>query len=277
MSNQIVPTQTAVPGVELIYLEDQDVAGIHVSGLARLLNCDPKTVANATETLNFNDTIETEIHTPQGIRTVKFILESGVIQVLKAIRHSSRIKKETKNNAEDLYDRFAVAGFKLYTMLKVAPEALKAKVDLHIEELEILRLKNRIAENEAIKAKAEQAVFDLRHYVVTALPETVQQKILGYTEVKTVEYRDRVLHNDQVIRNGETISKTEMCRRLGFISKAGSPNYKRLNHFLINAQVPQDAWTLTASIRENEELRIERWAEIERKFFDGDRDLFVGE
>jgi len=145
------------------------------------------------------------------------------------------------------------------------------------DSVNMMNLKIELAKVEAMRARSEEKILSIRQYVVQCCPETVQQKILGFTEVKTVEYRDRVLHNDQVIRNGETISKTEMCRRLGFISKTGSPNYKRLNQFLINAQVPQDAWTLTASIRENEELRIERWAEIERKFFDGDRDLFVGE
>ena len=48
------------------------------------------------------------------------------------------------------------------------------------QEVEILHLKIELAKQEAIRATAEQKSIELRHYVTTALPEPVQQKILGY-------------------------------------------------------------------------------------------------
>jgi len=276
MTSEIVPTQTLIPGVELIYLEDRDVAGIHIRGLARLLDCHQQTVANAVEGVNLDQVLEVGIDTGSGFQGVKFILESGVIQVLESIMDGKN-KKETKDSARDLYRRFAVAGFKLYTMLKVAPEALKAKVDRHIEELEILRIKNRIAENEAIKAKAEQAVLDLRHYVVTALPEPAQQKIFGYSTVDKIEYRDRIIQNKDVIRDGSTINKTEMCRRLNFITKSGAADYKKLNKFLESADIPGEAWKFVAYLGKNEELDLIHWQEVERKWMNSDRNLYLGE
>jgi hypothetical protein len=61
------------------------------------------------------------------------------------------------------------------------------------QEIEILKLKAEIAKNEAIKAKAEESTISLRHYVVTALPEPIQQKILGYQLVKEKEIVETVI------------------------------------------------------------------------------------
>ena len=269
MTDSIVPTQTLIPGVELIYLEDRDVAGIHISGLARLLNCHPQTVQNAVETINLEESIEAELFTQQGLRTVNFILESGVIKVLESIM-DGRSKKETKDSARDLYRRFAIAGFKLYAMLKVAPETLKAKVDQHIEDLEILKLKYDVL-------KLEKDLLDKRDWIVRTLPEPIQQKILGYTEIKVVEMRDRVIQNDDVIRDGSTINKTEMCRRMGLVTKSGSPDYKQLNRFLQSADLPPEAWKLVAAFRENEELDLDYWQVVQQKWMDGNRNLYLGE
>jgi len=270
MANSIVPTQTSIPGVELIYLKERDAAGIHVRGLARMLDCDPKTVQRAVEGVTIEDKVEAEIETGGGIQGVTFILESGVIKVLKEIRRSTRTKKETRDTAEDLYDRFAVAGFKLYAMLKVAPDELKAKVDKHIEDLEILKLKQEVL-------KLEKDLLDKRDWIVRTLPESAQQKILGYTEVKVVEIRDRVLHDEDVIRDGSTINKTDMCRQLGLLTKSGSPDYKRLNKFLQSADIPANAWKLVASVRENEELNLDQWQSVQQKWLGSDRNLYIGE
>jgi hypothetical protein len=96
------------------------------------LDCHQQTILNALEGVNLENTVEVQVQTGGGLQGVNFILEAGVVQVLKTIRRSSRIKKETRESAEDLYDRFAVAGFKLYAMLQVAPEALKEMVDRHV-------------------------------------------------------------------------------------------------------------------------------------------------
>lgn len=145
------------------------------------------------------------------------------------------------------------------------------------EEIEVLKLKAEIAKNEAIKAKAEEQVISLRHYVVTALPETLQQKVLGYTEVKVVEYRDRILKDDEVLRDGSTIQKTEMCQRLGLMTKAGKPDFKALNHFLENVALPSEAFELKATIRENLELKREYWPQVQEYWAATERQRWLGE
>ena len=268
MADSIVPTQTNLPGVELIYLSDRDVAGIHYRGLARMLDCDVKTVSRAAETVTLEDVVELEIETPQGLRTVTFLLESGVIQVLKTIRRSSRIKQETRDNAEDLYDRFAMAGFKLYTMLTVAPEALKEKVDQHIEEMEILKMRREVLQ-------LEKDLIDKRDWIVRTLPEPVQQKILGYTTIDRVEYRERILHNDDVINDGSTIGKGELCRRYGILTRNGKPDYKRLNTIL--EKLPSDAFGLTVRLQDNQELLRDWLPKLDRLVDDSERTFFIGE
>lgn len=145
------------------------------------------------------------------------------------------------------------------------------------QEIEALKIKAEIARNEAIAAKANEAALQLRHYVVTTLPEPLQQKILGYQVVEKTEYRDRIIHNDDVIRDGTTINKTQLCRRYGFVTRTGTPDYRKLNRYLGQIGLPSGAWKLTATIRENEELNIEYLEELDERLLGSDRQLFLGE
>lgn len=82
------------------------------------------------------------------------------------------------------------------------------------DEVETLHLKIQLA---TIEAQREQAIaaakradvelLQFRHIVVTTMPDVIQQKVLGCKEVKVVEYRDRVIKDEDVIRDGETITK----------------------------------------------------------------------
>lgn len=125
----LVTTKTSVPGVELVYLHDRDLAGINIRGLARMLDCQPTTIVNVIKGVNLTEVEELEILTNGGVQGVNFIFEVGVIKILKAIRHSKRIDDVTRQNAEILYDRFAEAGFRLFTMMNTAPDVLKEKID----------------------------------------------------------------------------------------------------------------------------------------------------
>ena len=131
IKSTITTTQTQ-DGVELVYLKDRNMAGIHIAGLARLLDCDSMTVSRAARTVTKEDVFELEMPTSQGLRTVTFMNEPGVMQVLKVLR-SGKHNQATKDTAEALYDRFAMAGFKLLVMLKVAPEVLAEKMAPSIE------------------------------------------------------------------------------------------------------------------------------------------------
>lgn len=64
------------------------------------------------------------------------------------------------------------------------------------EDIEVLHMKIELAKLEASKALAEQKTVELRHYVVTSLPKPLGDRILGVTEVKEIEYRDRIIKDE---------------------------------------------------------------------------------
>lgn len=70
------------------------------------------------------------------------------------------------------------------------------QTSLEIDPIQEMKLKIELARLEAIKAKAEEKTLNLRHYVVTALPEPTQQKILGYELVEKVVEKLRNLIAD---------------------------------------------------------------------------------
>ncbi|MGL5061418.1 MAG: hypothetical protein ACRC62_15705 [Microcoleus sp.] len=284
MANDIVPiktTATNIPGVELVYLEDRDLAGINQKGFARLLGCDNKTAANVFQGVNQDGILELEMQTEGGFQGVKFATEEAVIEALEIVM-DGRFKAETKATAREIYRRFAKAGFKLGVMLNVAPEALKTKVDRHIAELQLQELRNEglrlEVQKETAIASGKQADLQLvqfRHIVTSTMPEAIQQKVLGYSEIKTIEYRDRVLHNDDLISDGSTLLKSELCDRYGIKTRNGKPDYKRLNEVL--TQLPSEAFDLTVRLQDNYELRREWLPQLDRIVREGDRGLFLGE
>jgi hypothetical protein len=124
MNNNIVTANHYLEEEGLIYLEDIKQVGIHLRGLAKLLDCNIGTVQNLVESRQENQILEATLQTRTGEKTVNFILENTVIDVLEAAVMSTRVKPETRQNAMNLYRRFALAGLKLMVMMKVAPEKL---------------------------------------------------------------------------------------------------------------------------------------------------------
>lgn len=121
--SDITQATSAIEESGLIYLKEERVAGIHMRGLARLLGCDVSAIKYASVAVSECDILKREMPTAGGVQGVLFVLEPGVRSILKHIRRGN-FAQETKDAAEDLYDRFAEAGFKLYVMLKVAPESI---------------------------------------------------------------------------------------------------------------------------------------------------------
>lgn len=167
---------------------------------------------------------------------------------------------------EAIRDHFIESDKKWKIVEKVAPQ--------FAEEIEVVRAQQELEKLKQATHGSELALLQYRNWV-TQLPEPIQQKILGYTEVKTIEYRDRVLDGNQLVRDGSTLNKTALCNRYGLIRKSGSPDYPRLNAVL--AKMPSEAFKLTATIRESEELSIEYLPELDRLFMDGIRQLGIGE
>lgn len=148
---------------------------------------------------------------------------------------------------------------------------------LDIDPIEEMKLKIELAKLERDKAKLENRTIELRHYVVTALPKPVCDRILGVTEIKEIEVRDRIIQDEEVIRDGSTINKTDLCHRLGILTRNGTPDYRKLNVILSRSGLPSEAFKLTASIKENTELRREYLEELESFYLESDRQMWFGE
>ena len=174
--------------------------------------------------------------------------------------------------ASDSRGKDAVKMAKHYFVVKTR----EAEVIVPSQELEIIELKIELAKIESQKLLSENQLLQFRHYVTTALPEFQQQKILGYEVVEKVETRDRVINESGYILNdGSTATKKELCIRLGFLSKSGLPDYKRLNYYL--DKLPHVAFEDVAIVQENRQLRRDWIAELEAMVNDGDRQKWIGE
>lgn len=146
------------------------------------------------------------------------------------------------------------------------------------EEVEVLALKIELAKIEAQKAALEDKTLSLRHYVVTALPKPTADRILGITEVKEIEYRDRIVKDNHVINGGGTINKTEICKRFGILTKNGKPDYARLNRELLAIGLPDRAWEEAEVVQTNRELKREYLDILDRALYTAEqRQLWMGE
>lgn len=151
------------------------------------------------------------------------------------------------------------------------------QTSLAVDPLREMQLRVELAKYEAQKEIAIQKAAELRYTITQTCPEPVQQKVLGYQTVEVVKYRDRILLEDQVIRGGDTLNKTELCHRYGYLTRNGKPNYAQLNKALAMVDLPSEAWKMTAAIRENSELREEYLEDLDRQMVRGSRQLFLGE
>lgn len=146
------------------------------------------------------------------------------------------------------------------------------------QEVEILAMKIELAKIEAQTAALVDKTMSLRHYVVTALPKPTADRILGVTEVKEIEYRDRVVKGNVVINDGGTINKTQICQRFGILTKNGKPDYKRLNLELEAMNLPSSAWEETDVVQTNRELKREYLDVLDRALYTAEqRQMWMGE
>jgi len=157
---------------------------------------------------------------------------------------------------------------------KIAPQVAN-DVEMMMLKIELAKLE---AQKEVAIAQTSQSDLQLiqfRHYISTALPEHQQQKVLGYSEVKIVETRDRLVSNGVVVNDGSTINKTELCKKLGFIAKSGAPDYKALNLYL--AKMPEEAFETIQYLKESPELKREWISELQHVIEDSPRQRWLGE
>lgn len=163
----------------------------------------------------------------------------------------------------------------LYRQAKNKWDLVQQQYPAIAQEIELQELRNQGLQLEYQKAQVELQLIQFRHIVATTLPEPIQQKVLGYKEVTTVEYRDRIIHNDDIINDGNTILKGDLCHRYGLLTKAGKPDYKRLNEIL--EELPGDAFQLTARIQDNRELLRAYLPELDQLVRNSNRQRWIGE
>lgn len=105
-------------------------------------------------------------------------------------------------------DLYRQAKAKWDIVKKIAPEVAA--------ETELMHLKIELAKIEAQRSQIDWQLIQFRHIITTTLPEPIQQKILGYSEVKTVEYIDRTIAPSGDTYDGVGI--TYIQKRYGFKS-----------------------------------------------------------
>lgn len=150
------------------------------------------------------------------------------------------------------------------------------KTSLDIDPIEEMKLKIELARLENQKVQADLALTNLRYTITQTCPEPVQQKILGYQLVEKVEYRDRIIQNESVINDGNTLNKTELCRRYGIMTKNNKPDFKRLNVMLERFNI-EEAWEMSAYIQESYQFKREYLPQLDDFIYYGNRQLNIGE
>jgi hypothetical protein len=166
---------------------------------------------------------------------------------------------------------FAVKTREAEVVIPAQNEALQ----LATIENENLKLQNENLKLQIQVATAQQGLESFRHVITSTCPEPTALKILGCKEIHTVEYRDRVIVGSEVVNDGGTVNKTELCYRYGILTRNGKPDYKRLNDALAN--MPSNAFKLTARIQENQELLREFLPQLDAIVDSGERNLWTGE
>lgn len=172
-------------------------------------------------------------------------------------------------------NKIEVALAKKYFAIKT--REAEVKVPQLNEEVEILKIKLALANAEKDRAIAEKNLLDTRHYISTALPEPMQQKILGYQVVEKVVEKTVVYKEDEFLRDSSTVNKTKLCNRYGILTKNGKPDYPRLNKILSTVDLPTMAWKKIKEVRENVELKSEYIELLDGAIVQDSRQLWIGE
>ena len=140
------------------------------------------------------------------------------------------------------------------------------------QEVEILKLKAEIAKNEAIARKSEENILNLRHYVTTALPEPIQQKILGYQTIKEVEKVETVI-DKSTGKTYDGVGITYIAKTLGMNNKEAWAFLERIGY-----GANSDKWHSELTAIESKKLSRDDFEYIKDVFKEHKhRQLFLGE
>lgn len=128
--------QNDYDGFELYYDKQERCVFSSPKGLARWVDCDPKTIKRLGSSLNLGKTAETL--TGQGLRMGTLYTSAEVITILSALIDGKRTKQQTRDNARNRLTLLATIGNELGAMLAVAPEELANRAINNITTIEQL-------------------------------------------------------------------------------------------------------------------------------------------
>ena len=168
---------------------------------------------------------------------------------------------------------------KLVDGFSKAKQIINEVIPAQNDRIRELQMQNENLRLELQLTTAKKQLEEFRYTITQTCPEPIQQKVLGYQEVKVVEYRDRHYLSDRLVNDGSTLTKAEICYRYSILTKNGKPDYKRLNALLEHHGIADnsDAWQLTATIQENHQLKREFLPVLDKVFTSGLRQLWLGE
>ena len=154
------------------------------------------------------------------------------------------------------------------------------QTSLAIDPIQEMKLKIELAKIEAAKeaaiAQAKKTDLDLvqfRHYVTTALPEPVQQKVLGYTVVKEKEVVETIV-NSNTGRRYDGLGITAIAKELGFKTTAQCWAWLERHGYGKDSAF----WNKEPFVGTTQKLPREHFDYLRHLIKDsGDRQLFLGE
>jgi hypothetical protein len=126
----------------------------------------------------------------------------------------------------------------------------------------------------------EDKTLSLRHYVVTALPRSDADRILGVTEIKTTEIKEVVVsERGQILGHipGESYNKKDLCEMFGLLTRTGKPDYRQLNAYLEGLKLPATAWEDRQVVAHNPQLKVEFLPQLETLLGKAARQAWLGE
>jgi hypothetical protein len=130
--------------------------------------------------------------------------------------------------------KIEVAQAKKYFAIK----AREAEIIIPVQNDRIreLELMVRLAEAEADRSRAEQRLLDTRDTILKLQPQAIADRIFGVTTIEKVEIRTKIVdENDRILNAANTVSKTDLAYRYGFVTKTGKADTKLVSNLINEA------------------------------------------
>lgn len=142
------------------------------------------------------------------------------------------------------------------------------------EEIEILKLQNEGLRLQAEVNQSSLALHQFRHLITTTCPEPIQQKVLGYQTVEKIEYRDRVIKDDEILDNIGGYGISAIQKRYGF--KSTKQAWAWLESFGYGKD--SEHWDKGIYIREGAKLSYAAIAHLDELYAGSNcRQMYLGE